>query len=285
MILLKKNVLIFLLLLWISEAPAQEYTTIDTAQHLVYYKYSFLQDSTDASSYREQETVLQIGKRYSKFIDVNNIIQDSIVQTYSIEQMTQELFDDFVLEVRKYKTSLLLDCSVYKNYPEINELTFTGNISKSAYLSKEPVLSSWEYDNVGDTSIMDCRCKRTYINYAGRRYTAWYTPEIPIQDGPYKFSGLPGLILKVQSHCNEHVFEAFKISKPQSPLMKNMYFVHLDKYINTCPEDYVKALNTQIQELFAMVANENNVEFFDAESKTRAMRNASSINNFIEKYE
>jgi GLPGLI family protein len=284
MITLKKYILFFLLILWIIEAKAQEYTTIDTAQHLVYYKYSFLQDSTDASSYREQETVLQIGKKHSKFTDVNKIKTDSIVQTYSIEQMTQELIDDFALEIRKYKTSLLFNCTVYKNYPESNELTFTGNISKSAYLSKEPALSQWEYDQSGDTSIMDYSCKRAYINYAGRRYTAWYTPEIPIPDGPYKFSGLPGLILKVQSHCNEHVFEAFKISKPQSPLMKNMYFVHLDKYIETCPADYVKALNTQIQELFAMVANENNVEFFDAESKTRAMRKASSINNFIEKY-
>jgi hypothetical protein len=34
-----------------------------------------------------------------------------------------------------------------------------------------------------------------------------------------------------------------------------------------------------------MVANENNVQFFDAESKTGAMRKAYSLNNFIEKYE
>tara|TARA_R110000751_G_scaffold287399_1_gene392086 strand:- start:1265 stop:1525 length:261 start_codon:yes stop_codon:yes gene_type:complete len=31
-----------------------------------------------------------------------------------------------------------------------------------------------------------------------RDFTAWYTPEIPVQYGPYVYSGLPGLILEVQ---------------------------------------------------------------------------------------
>ena len=32
----------------------------------------------------------------------------------------------------------------------------------------------------------------------GRKWTAWFSPEIPIQDGPYKFRGLPGLIVKIR---------------------------------------------------------------------------------------
>ncbi|RXG29174.1 GLPGLI family protein [Leeuwenhoekiella marinoflava] len=31
-----------------------------------------------------------------------------------------------------------------------------------------------------------------------RDFIAWYTPEIPVQYGPYLYSGLPGLILEVQ---------------------------------------------------------------------------------------
>ncbi|UBZ12186.1 GLPGLI family protein [Leeuwenhoekiella palythoae] len=34
--------------------------------------------------------------------------------------------------------------------------------------------------------------------FVKRDFTAWYTPEIPVQYGPYLYSGLPGLILEVQ---------------------------------------------------------------------------------------
>jgi GLPGLI family protein len=40
--------------------------------------------------------------------------------------------------------------------------------------------------------------QKATTEFGGRQWTAWFTPEIPIQDGPYKFSGLPGLIVKIE---------------------------------------------------------------------------------------
>lgn len=47
----------------------------------------------------------------------------------------------------------------------------------------------------------------------GRKWTAWFTAEIPIQDGPYKFHGLPGLIVKIEDEAKSHSFELKGISK------------------------------------------------------------------------
>ena len=47
----------------------------------------------------------------------------------------------------------------------------------------------------------------------GRKWTAWFTTEIPIQDGPYKFHGLPGLIVKIEDEGKFHSFELKGISK------------------------------------------------------------------------
>ncbi|MEO6039670.1 MAG: GLPGLI family protein [Saprospiraceae bacterium] len=42
-------------------------------------------------------------------------------------------------------------------------------------------------------------CRRATGLFRGREYEAWYTLEIPIPSGPFKFGGLPGLILELQS--------------------------------------------------------------------------------------
>lgn len=44
--------------------------------------------------------------------------------------------------------------------------------------------------------------KATTKNFGGRNYEVWFTYEIPIPTGPWKFHGLPGLILEVHDDRN-----------------------------------------------------------------------------------
>ena len=47
----------------------------------------------------------------------------------------------------------------------------------------------------------------------GRQWTAWFTKEIPLIDGPYKFKNLPGFVVKVMDSEEDYVFEFLNSAK------------------------------------------------------------------------
>ncbi len=57
-------------------------------------------------------------------------------------------------------------------------------------------------------NILGYDCFKAIAPYRGRRWTAWFAPEIPVQDGPWKLCGLPGLILEAYDTNHEYSFTA-----------------------------------------------------------------------------
>lgn len=74
---------------------------------------------------------------------------------------------------------------------------------------KEPVIKNWKL--VDETKVINTiNCKKAEVTFKGRNWIAWYSPEIPLPYGPYKFSGLPGLIIKITDDKGEFDFELVK---------------------------------------------------------------------------
>ena len=49
--------------------------------------------------------------------------------------------------------------------------------------------------------------QKATTTWGGRNWIAWFAKDIPFQDGPYKFKGLPGLIVKIEDETKSHLFE------------------------------------------------------------------------------
>ena len=49
--------------------------------------------------------------------------------------------------------------------------------------------------------------QRAIAFYGGRNWTAWFAPDIPLPYGPYKFNGLPGLIMQLTDKRGDYVFK------------------------------------------------------------------------------
>lgn len=72
----------------------------------------------------------------------------------------------------------------------------------------EPLITQkWEISDSSKT-ILGYECIKATCDYHGRHWTAWFTPEIPIQDGPWKLIGLPGLILIAEDSTGQYSFVA-----------------------------------------------------------------------------
>lgn len=71
--------------------------------------------------------------------------------------------------------------------------------------------------------VMDYECILAKTDYHGRHWRVWFSPEIPITDGPWKLCGLPGLILLADADNGKYVFEATGIENTDIVFPQKMY--------------------------------------------------------------
>lgn len=77
------------------------------------------------------------------------------------------------------------------------------------YTEMQPHLD-WTIAN-SDMKILSYPCSQASTTFRGRSYKALFTLDIPQSLGPWKFGGLPGLILSVKDNMGDYKFQAISI--------------------------------------------------------------------------
>jgi GLPGLI family protein len=118
--------------------------------------------------------------------------------------------------------------------------------SKKQIISDSLNTIKWKMiSNNPTTKYLGRNVKMAKCRFRERNYTALYCPDIPISDGPFKFNGLPGLILKISSDDNMFSFMATKIE-----FMENAIVNVAPKYFSNQIQfwTYVKMAKKQMAE-------------------------------------
>jgi GLPGLI family protein len=141
----------------------------------------------------------------------------------------------------------------YTNYNKKGILTV---IYYGKYIYEEPV-PKFEWKIKPDTTtILGYKCIKATTTFRGRDYEAWFTPFIPVRQGPWKFNGLPGLILKVADTKEYFKWEAIGIEKPEN---RKIYTYNIDKseIQKITREDMMKLLHKQWQDPLGQIFLQN----------------------------
>jgi GLPGLI family protein len=160
-----------------------------------FYELTF-KPKQDSTKVEKVMTILDITKDKSLYRDYTLVAQDSIMKIAVEEMQKSGTFKDLSKTITMPKFGF----KVEKEYPSMKE-TYSDRISSGftpmqiAY-NEQPAFNwkiSGEKEKIGDYNT-----QKATTEYGGRKWTAWFSPDIPFQDGPYKFDGLPGLIVKVE---------------------------------------------------------------------------------------
>lgn len=73
---------------------------------------------------------------------------------------------------------------------------------------------AFDWQITSDTaSLHGLTCQKATLDFGGREWIAWFAPEIPIPDGPYKFCGLPGLIVSISDSKGHWTFDMVRLEE------------------------------------------------------------------------
>lgn len=111
-----------------------------------------------------------------------------------------------------------VDGSFYITKSLKNNKMLTYDIANATKFRWEETMPNIEWEITDSTkNILGYECIKATCDYHGRKWTAWFTPEIPIQDGPWKLRGLPGIILESTCDSGQYYFIADGIQQKNNP--------------------------------------------------------------------
>lgn len=136
----------------------------------------------------------------------------------------------------------------------------------------------WE---LGDSikNIVGYECQNAYADYHGRKWEAWFAPDIPIKDGPWQLFGLPGLIMEATTDDGLYSFEIIGIQECNEPFKPTF---EDERYFITKRKSFLKQKDYSRKNRAAMVnamtngkvnlsnsinSSENNIDFIETDYK------------------
>jgi len=247
---MKINIAPFIVGLLLTSVVAYS-QVVDHAQLEVLYHFEAVFNRSEPERRTTDETILLIGDRYTAYFSFMNFIRDSLRRANPAEYGAQIMTSDGrILTRRPGETAEELTARGGAGttiVPARTRLPLNPFGTGHSFINRRTneVVVSQRIVNMQTTRLDDLRYTETLENpawtirtetqniigyhtqkatarFGGRDWTVWFTPDIPVSEGPWKLRGLPGLILKAETADGEFSLTATSVVRGTSrPIVKN----------------------------------------------------------------
>lgn len=190
-----------------AEAGSQ---TIDKVFYRISYttdcvEYTTVRDSAGNYEYDHDVMALDIGSSVSKFYSMLDVrfhkwVADAIKRGGEPDPSNPR------------PSGPSINWVSFFNYPEGKATTLWSELNSLSKIEEPIDPVEWRLE--ADTcTLLGYHCSKAWADYKGRHWSAWYTEDIPISQGPWQLGGLPGLILKASDSRHQWMFTAAELQQ------------------------------------------------------------------------
>ena len=200
----------------------------------VVYDFVHITDTNQRQHPKKEAMILYMGTDRSVF--------KSQTLALKLEEMKKEM-DGNLPDGKMGKNRISFNAPNISNeelflFPQEKKIITVDKIGMTDYLIPEDFpLINWQISNE-TKEIGGYSCQLARGSFGGRKYTAWFTTELPFSYGPWKLHGLPGLILQASDSKNEVLFNYAGFDKNEN---NKLAIVLPEDAVTTNRRDFEKA--------------------------------------------
>lgn len=218
----------------------------------------------EKTPYRIDTMLLDLGTEMSRFYDPGRLRRDSAVISRLNPADKNSVTGVKVFKGDTYKEVPDMPGTVSSNSTEgesyqiikdkkgnITVLDYPNHMSAKLLFEENLGQLNWKLEKGTDT-IASYICQKATLNFRGRDYIAWFSPDIPVNEGPWKFSGLPGLILKIEDSHQLYSFTLIGMTQLKNPVP---IVIEKADYLKVTREEYNKQMQKRSMGLYVNFTN------------------------------
>jgi len=192
------------------------------------YQVTMKPDASNKADVKTENAYLDISAEKSMFYSENRIKRDSVMKANFQSGGARGFNRDQMESLRSN-----INYSIEKDKKN-QKILYKDRLGRDIYSYEEDRPLDWKILSE-TTKIEGYKVQKAETDFGGRKWTAWFTTDLPYQDGPYKFTGLPGLVVKAEDSEGDYSFDLMKNYKisdfPEMTTFGNIIKVKRSDYV------------------------------------------------------